>query len=82
MYSVGYGEYVPRTIISRFLAAILSIVGVGLNSLLLVSVIDYLNMSSQQEKSFTLIHRMINRKKMEKLSTQVVSNIIKVSSFL
>lgn len=47
MYTIGYADYIPRTIIARFLAACLSVMGVGINSMLLVNVFEYISMSNQ-----------------------------------
>ena len=75
MYTVGYGEYIPKTILSRLLAATLSVLGVGINSMLMVSVFNYLSMSCQETKSLSLTHRLETRSKMEKKAGEILANI-------
>jgi len=42
MATIGYGDYVPVTTIARILAVSLAIIGVLLNSLLVVALSKYL----------------------------------------
>jgi hypothetical protein len=47
MTSIGYGDYVPITILGRVLASILAIFGVTLNSFLVVALSEYLKMKTE-----------------------------------
>lgn len=75
MYSIGYGEYVPTTILARILASTLAVLGVGVNSMLVVSVWEYLQMSNQEEKSLSLVHRLQHRADMEECAAKAMSQI-------
>lgn len=46
MTTIGYGEYYPVTFLGRLLTIILSIIGVVLNSLLVVALNEYLKMKN------------------------------------
>jgi hypothetical protein len=46
MTSIGYGDYVPTSDLGRFLAGIISIFGVVLNSFLVVALTEYLKMKT------------------------------------
>jgi hypothetical protein len=53
--SLGYGEYVPQTIIARALASLLSIFGLTLNSFLVVAFSEYLTMKAEEIRSHTTL---------------------------
>lgn len=44
MATIGYGDYIPDAIIARLLAVALAVIGVVLNSMLVVSLSEYLKM--------------------------------------
>jgi hypothetical protein len=46
MASIGYGDYVPVAPLSRMLAVLLAIIGVTLNSFLVVALSQYLKMKA------------------------------------
>jgi hypothetical protein len=44
MATIGYGDYIPTTFLARMLAVLLAILGVVLNSQLIMALTGYLRM--------------------------------------
>ena len=81
MYSIGYGEYVPTTILGRILASALAVLGVAINSMLVISICEYLQMSNQEEKSMSLVTRLQHRAEMEACAVKVMGKITALTQF-
>lgn len=62
MTSIGYGDYVPVTDIGKFLAGFVAIVGVLLNSFLVVALTEYLKMKTGEIRSHTTLIRLREQK--------------------
>lgn len=59
MATIGYGDYFPTTPIAQFLAVLLAIIGVVLNSQLIMALTDYLKMKISEVRSHTTLQRLI-----------------------
>jgi hypothetical protein len=81
MYSIGYGEYVPTTILGRILASALAVLGVAVNSMLVISICEYLQMSNQEEKSMSLVTRLQHRAEMEACAVKLLGKITALTQF-
>jgi hypothetical protein len=58
MTTIGYGDYIPTTFLARFLAIFLAIIGVVLNSLLIMALTGYLKMMVSEARSHTVLFRL------------------------
>lgn len=65
MATIGYGDYIPTTNIAQFQAVILAVIGVVLNSQLIMALTDYLKMKISEVRSHTTLQRLIEQDKLK-----------------
>ncbi len=58
MSTVGYGEYIHKTLLGRAVILITAVFGVFLSSLLIVSLSLYLKMCASESKSHLVLARL------------------------
>jgi hypothetical protein len=58
MATVGYGDYIPTAYLAQLLAVTLAILGVVLNSQLVVALSGYLRMKVSEARSHTVLYRL------------------------
>jgi Ion channel len=61
MTTVGYGDYYPRTLTGRIIILFCSIYGVTIVSLIVVTLTNLLEMSSEESKAYLLLEKLRNR---------------------
>ncbi len=59
MATIGYGDYIPTTSLAQFQAITLAIIGVVLNSQLIMALTNYLKMKISEVRSHTTLQRLI-----------------------
>ncbi len=58
MATIGYGDYIPTTSLAQLLAVTLAILGVVLNSQLIMALTGYLRMKVSEARSHTVLYRL------------------------
>lgn len=66
MGTIGYGDYSPGTYIGRLIAFSAAISGIILASLLILTLSQYLTMSTNESKSHVTLKRLALRQLLEK----------------
>lgn len=61
MATVGYGDYYPKTLPGRFYVLFAAASGIILSSLLIVSLMAYLTMQTNESKSHLTLIRLQNQ---------------------
>ena len=72
MTTVGYGDFFPRTHMGRLIGIMICMWGVLVVSLLVVTVSNKLLMDTPEEKSYTLLERVIQKEEMQKDAARVL----------
>jgi hypothetical protein len=78
MTTVGYGDIYPHTHMGRFVAFISSIVGMIIQSLLIVRLSDFIALSIDEKKAYNEIKKLDDQNKMEQLSCVMIKAIFKL----
>ena len=78
MTTVGYGDYYPRTMIGRFLVFWISIYGVTIVSMMVVTISNLFQMSGQEKKAFSAITRLTLKKKINLNAAKVITMVTKI----
>jgi len=78
MTTVGYGDIFPRTHMGRFVAFISSIVGMIIQSLLIVRLSDLVGLSIDEKKAYSEIKKLDDQNKIEQLSCIMIKSIFKL----
>lgn len=79
MSTVGYGDYYPKTMLGRSIMLIAAILGVFLNSLLIVSLSLYLRMTSSEKNSHLLLDRLRKQGHLDSVAASAMSETIRIS---
>jgi hypothetical protein len=82
MATIGYGDYIPDAIIARLLAVALAVIGVVLNSMLVVSLSEYLKMKMNEIRSHTTLFRLSKQKELRITASGAVAETIQIAQML
>ena len=74
---MGYGDYYVRTNIGRLIAFLICIWGVFLVSMMVIVLSSLLHMNVFETKSFTVVQRLLYRKKLRKAAAFLITSFIK-----
>jgi hypothetical protein len=66
MATLGYGDEIPTTSLGQFQAVLLAIIGVVLNSQLIMAMTDYLKMKISEVRSHTTLQRLVEQEQLKK----------------
>ena len=78
MTTVGFGDIYPRTFAGRVMIFIVSMVGVVIVSIVVVTVMNIFQMSPLESKAYTVIKKINIRKRMKQKSAEVISDLCKL----
>ena len=73
MTTIGYGDVKPISLLGRSYTIIFAIIGVVLNSLLLISVINYLQMLSSESKAYFTEKILSEKEDIKKIAAKSLS---------
>ena len=82
MATIGYGDYIPTTILARFLAISLAIIGVVLNSQLIMALSEYLKMKRRESHSHTTLSRLHEQEELRGEAVSAFIEGIKITNLL
>ena len=80
MMTIGYGDKVAKTLLSRFIVIILVIWGNFWSSIFLSSIYPYIQLTLREEKAFNQIRRMSIKKEIKDDSSKIVLNLLRLNS--
>lgn len=78
MTTVGYGDIYPRTFAGRVMIFIVSMVGVVIVSIVVVTVMNIFQMSPLESKAYTVIKKINIRKRMKSSAANIISHLSKL----
>jgi hypothetical protein len=78
MTTVGYGDIFPNTHMGRFVAFASSITGMIIQSLLIVRLSDFVELSVDEKKAYNEIKKKDDQNKLEQLSRIIIKSIFKL----
>jgi hypothetical protein len=78
MTTVGYGDIYPRTFAGRIIIFIVSMVGVVIVSMVVVTVMNIFQMSPLESKAYTVIKKINIRNKMKLGAANIISQLSKL----
>lgn len=81
MTTIGYGDRVAKTTVTRAIVIFLLIWGNLWSSIFISVLFPYVNLSLFEEKALNQYQRTVLRKKIQKLSQKVISNLIKINFY-
>lgn len=81
MTTIGYGDRVAKTTVTRGIVIVLLIWGNLWSSIFISVLFPYVNLSLFEEKALNQFQRTVLRKKIQKLSQVVISNLIKINFY-
>ena len=81
MTTIGYGDRVAKTTVTRAIVIFLLIWGNLWSSIFISVLFPYVNLSLFEEKALNQYQRTFLRKKIQKLSQKVISNLIKINFY-
>lgn len=70
--TVGYGELYPKTLIGRFVGIMICFYGATIVSLLVVTITDCLEFSTNEDKSFSLLINLHYKKMLKMQAIQLI----------
>eukprot|EP01017_Pseudomicrothorax_dubius_P034560 TRINITY_DN4758_c0_g1_i6.p1 TRINITY_DN4758_c0_g1~~TRINITY_DN4758_c0_g1_i6.p1 ORF type:complete len:400 (+),score=64.40 TRINITY_DN4758_c0_g1_i6:224-1423(+) len=76
MTTVGYGDYYPMTSLGRIVAFFICIWGVFVVSLMVVTLSNFLNMSTPEMKAFNVIERIQIKNDLKQLASKVIKQLV------
>lgn len=82
MATIGYGDYIPTTSLAQLLAIALAILGVVLNSQLIMALTDYLRMKVSEARSHTVLFRLQEQEQLRREATSAFVESVKVAQLL
>jgi hypothetical protein len=78
MGTIGYGDYYPGTYLGRAIAFAAAISGIIWASLLILTLSQYLTMSSKESKSHVTLKRLALRKLLEQYAEEAIAETSKL----
>jgi hypothetical protein len=81
MTTIGYGDRVAKTTVTRGIVILLLIWGNLWSSIFISVLFPYVHLSLFEEKALNQYQRTVLRKKIYKLSQIVISNLIKINFY-
>ena len=75
MTTVGYGDYYPRTHLGRVFSILLSIWGIFIVSLTVVSLTNLLNLDNLENKAFTVLQKLRAKEELRNISGNLIRHI-------
>ena len=81
MTTIGYGDRVAKTTVTRAIVILLLIWGNLWSSIFISVLFPYVHLSLFEEKALNQYQRTVLRKKIYKLSQIVISNLIKINFY-
>lgn len=82
MATIGYGDYIPTTSLAQLLAVTLAILGVVLNSQLIMALTGYLRMKVSEARSHTVLHRLQEQEKLRKESVSALVESVRLAHIM
>ena len=81
MTTIGYGDRVAKTTVTRAIVILLLIWGNLWSSIFISVLFPYVHLSLFEEKALNQYQRTVLRKKIKKLSQIVISNLVKINFY-
>lgn len=78
MTTVGYGDIFPKTHMGRVVAFICSLAGMIIQSLLIVRLSGFIELTTDEKKAFNEIKHLDNQKNLELYSSNLIKSIFKL----
>jgi len=78
MTTVGYGDIYPQTHMGRLVAFLSSIVGMIIQSLLIVRLSDFVELTVDEKKAYNEIKKLDDQNKLEQLSCVLIKSVFKL----
>lgn len=75
MSTVGYGDVYPKTIFGRILGAVICVWGVVVESMMVVTLSEGLELSTPQKNSYTLLQRLFYRDDLQQRAVVALRSI-------
>ena len=72
MTTVGYGDVYPKSTGGRILGMFICVWGVLLESLMVATISEFLNMDTGQTNSYTIIQRLVFKHNLKKQSVKSI----------
>jgi hypothetical protein len=81
MTTIGYGDRVAKTTVTRAIVILLLIWGNLWSSIFISVLFPYVNLSLFEEKALNQYQRTVLRQKIQNLSQKVISNLVKINFY-
>jgi len=72
MATVGYGDFIPKSVMGRILGILICFWGVVVVSIFVVTLTSLLKFETAEEKTYQLLIRLENKKILKKRATMVL----------
>lgn len=82
MSTLGYGDYIPTTSLAQLLDVTLAILGVVLNSQLIMALTGYLKMKVSEARSHTVLYRLQEQEKLRKESVSALVESVRLTQIM
>jgi hypothetical protein len=82
MATIGYGDYIPTTSLAQLLAVALAILGVVLNSQLIMALTGYLRMKVSEARSHTVLFRLQEQDLLRRQSASALVESVRLAQMM